>query len=378
MVGPQHDGRCGDAMCRVGLPLGGRYGDGPGTGAVPRDGGGEPSRLRVAGHRGGRCRARNPARTSATRNTAGSHVRLRACRRSVARPAPAGGTPGTSTRAGPVRRAFARRCPAGWRQDQAADQVGAVQGDPLGDPASDVVPAQHRPVELELLDETDDAARLPGGAVLLPGSARCLSEPPNPRRSGRRPGAWARAGGSRAGSRSGHRASRGAARVGRSVARDVVAELEPVHHRGSRHRPSSSRGLSTSELSPRKVCPRRERPTPSRREAPGRSVRLRLYPDPRDRPPEPAGDSSVASLYWFPQFPPFTVPRRTAIPGWTPRINPARRHAGAGASRPGSRTSATRRVRGRPGGSAPGRPACRRPGSRGGRRSGIRRSRRAP
>jgi hypothetical protein len=52
------------------------------------------------------------------------------------------------------------------RDDQAADQIGPVPGDGLGNPAADVVAADDRPSQRQLIDQPDDAAGLSGGVVL--------------------------------------------------------------------------------------------------------------------------------------------------------------------------------------------------------------------
>jgi len=52
-------------------------------------------------------------------------------------------------------------------EDLSAHEVGSEPGDRLGDAAADVVPAKHRPVQIEVLDQPDDAAGLPADAVLF-------------------------------------------------------------------------------------------------------------------------------------------------------------------------------------------------------------------
>jgi PAS domain S-box-containing protein len=51
------------------------------------------------------------------------------------------------------------------REDQAAQQAGPVGGHGLRDPAADVVSRYHQPVQIELLDQGDDAAGLSGCRV---------------------------------------------------------------------------------------------------------------------------------------------------------------------------------------------------------------------
>src|SRR6266516_5869108 len=67
------------------------------------------------------------------------------------------------------------------RNYQLPDQIGPLARDGLGDATADVITGEHRPVESQLLDQRDDAARLCGRGVPADRLRRVavrLAEPP--------------------------------------------------------------------------------------------------------------------------------------------------------------------------------------------------------
>ena len=102
--------------------------------------------------------------------------------RSVSTAAQAVDLAAISFRGRPVRRiATSTR---GTIADQGPDPIGALARERLGDPAADVVPREHGPVQIEFVDQSLDAARLRVGAVLLGRIRRVLVGPAEPSRSG--------------------------------------------------------------------------------------------------------------------------------------------------------------------------------------------------